>query len=125
MRLVPALLVLLPCAASAIAIAAPARFPVYLRDGRLVESAKRPLTVYGRVGIYDSEHRLTWMPASEVDLQRSRAEWDVAAGRAALDTDSLMGRRLFPIAFVDDGGTKRSLPFDDVKWTFVEIWHPY
>ena len=101
------------------------QYPVYLLDGRTLQSSRKPHAVNGRVGIYDEQRRLTWLPSSEVDLARSRPAWEAAAGQARLDTDSLTGNTLFPIAFVDDGGVKRNIPNRDAAFTFVEIWHPY
>ena len=100
-------------------------YPVYLRDGRTLESSRKPHSVNGKVGIYAAQRRLTWLPAGEVDLERSRSAWEAAAGQARLDTDALTGNRLFPIAFTDSTGTKRELPNSESAFTFVEIWHPY
>jgi hypothetical protein len=95
-------------------------FPVYLKDGRTLQSALRPISAYGRVGVYGSDRKLTWLDAGAVDLLRSRPAWTEADALSRLDSDN--DATLASLPALRSG---RLAVRNPERWTFVEYWTPY
>jgi hypothetical protein len=100
-------------------------YPVYLRSGETVVSYRQPLSMYGRVGVYDEHARLSWLSASTVDLGRSRDAWVSSKRLEDLDSDPWQGKIFPTLKFVDSQGIQRQLPDGSKPHVFVEIWSPF
>jgi hypothetical protein len=103
----------------------PVRFTTWLSDGSCVTGPSRPIVAFGTVRIPIDNGSARLVLVGEVNLSRSRAQWESAEPWAILDSSPIQGQTFPKLDFLgEQGATSRIRPPPDGLLAVI-LFHHY